>query len=1042
VSEKIPSRTETLVTPTKELTRGTTFAGRYEIIEELGRGGMGKVYRVEDTKIRAEIALKLINPEISSDKKTIERFSNELKMTRMISHRNVCRMFDLGEESGTYFITMEYVAGEDLKSQLRRMGQVPVGKAISIARQIAEGLAEAHRLGVIHRDLKPHNVMIDKEGNARIMDFGIARTLGGRELTGEGVIIGTPDYMSPEQAEGKPADARSDIYSLGVILYEMVTGQVPFEGETPFSVAMKHRTEAPLPPKKLNPQLPDDLNRLTLRCLEKAPEKRYQTADDFLADLARIEAGLPVPERTTSKHKPTVSREITVKFTPKKLFLPALILIVLVAAAVFLWQVLSKKAPASAPKIQNSIAVISFENLTGDSRYDSLIKAVPSLFITKFEAMGFSYVATWERLQDILRQLGKDTEKPIDTETGFAICRKEGIAALVVGKITKAGDVFATDIKVLDVDTKKSLTSATSQGQGEDSILLTQIDDLSSRVVQELGGGLPSTEAVPPVSEMATSSIEAYESYLKGNEAFYKKVLYGEAQKHYLRAVELDPDFVMAHLGLAQTYAQQGNRPALDKAMEKVIAHADRANPKEKLYIQAWSANWVERNPDKCYGIMREITKKYPREKEAHYWVGLNYSQSGRTSYEKAIYEFQTVLELDPHYAGALGDISFTYKLMGDFDKALEYAKRYVAAAPNEPSPLGDYLASLYLRMGQFDLAIEKCQEAISFKPDFNYALGNLVLAYGLKGDYKEALKWADEKISRSTLPMDKADGHLLKAFFEYWTGAFQKTHEDAEESRKAAEAIDSRPFDYWSYLLEGFAHLAQGNLIPAGGCFIQGCDIPMKDSRRPLVHRSTKEYLLGFTDLRQKKTGSTRARLGVMSGFLSEIQDPDDKKYVGSLLDLLRGEVMLGEGSVAEAIPLFEQHPSSYIEGYRVVHYQIDELAEISLSQPETAIARAYEIMGDTDKAIDVLEKLVRFDPGRKSLRLTSPNEYAIAWRLTPPQAYYDLGRLYEKKGINEKARENYRKFLDLWKDADPGQPEVEDARKRLAGLKGQATN
>lgn len=197
------SYTETLQIPIQELIRGTTLAGRYEIIEELGSGGMGNVYRVEDKKIKAEIALKLIKPEIAADKQTIERFSNELKTTRMISHRNVCRMFDLREDKGTYFVTMEYVHGEDLKSFIHRVGQFPVGKAISISKQVCDGLAEAHRLGVVHRDLKPSNIMIDKDGNARIMDFGIARSVSARGITGAGVMIGTPDYMSPEQVEGK-----------------------------------------------------------------------------------------------------------------------------------------------------------------------------------------------------------------------------------------------------------------------------------------------------------------------------------------------------------------------------------------------------------------------------------------------------------------------------------------------------------------------------------------------------------------------------------------------------------------------------------------------------------------------------------------------------------------------------------------------------------------------------------------------------------------------------------------------------------------------
>jgi serine/threonine protein kinase len=293
--EKIEA-TETIEAPKEVLTTGSTFVNKYQIIEELGRGGMGRVYRVLDKQLNEEIAIKLIKPDIGSDKKTIERFRNELKIAHKIVQKNIGRMFDLNEDKGTYYITMEYVPGQDLKGLIRQSGQLAIGTTISIAKQICDGLVEAHKLGVVHRDLKPGNIMIDKEGTVRIMDFGIARSLEAKGITGAGVMIGTPEYMSPEQVEGKEVDQRSDIYSLGVILYEMVTGRVPFEGDTPFTIGMKHKGEIPKNPKELNSQISDDLNNVILKCLEKDKEKRYQSAREVRSELSRIEKGIPTTE--------------------------------------------------------------------------------------------------------------------------------------------------------------------------------------------------------------------------------------------------------------------------------------------------------------------------------------------------------------------------------------------------------------------------------------------------------------------------------------------------------------------------------------------------------------------------------------------------------------------------------------------------------------------------------------------------------------------------------------------------------------------------
>jgi serine/threonine protein kinase len=334
-SDTAAAGTATFPTPSRGLERGTTFARRFEIIEEIGKGGMGTVYKAFDSKIREIVALKLLKPEIASDIEIIERFRNEIKLARQVSHRHVCRMYDLDEEWLSIYISMEYVPGEDLKSFIRRSGHLNEAKAVGLARQILEGLVEAHRLGVVHRDLKPQNIMIDRDGNAKIMDFGIARSLHTKGSTGTGVIIGTPEYMAPEQAEGRDVDHRVDIYALGAILFEMVTGRVPFEGETPLSIVLKHRSEPPADPRTLNAQVSDGLSRIILKCLEKSRERRYRTAAEALEDLTAIEKGLPSPTQVTARAKPVTTREITVKFTLKKLLWPGLPLFVAFAAAVF-----------------------------------------------------------------------------------------------------------------------------------------------------------------------------------------------------------------------------------------------------------------------------------------------------------------------------------------------------------------------------------------------------------------------------------------------------------------------------------------------------------------------------------------------------------------------------------------------------------------------------------------------------------------------------------------------------------------------------------
>jgi len=1000
-----PLFTETLQTSALRLIAGQLFAGRYQVIEELGKGGMGKVYRVLDTTLNEEVALKLIKPEIAADRKTLERFKNELKLARKVSHKNVGRMFDMGEEAGTHFITMEYVPGEDLKSSIRRFGPLPIVKSIAVAKQICEGLSVAHKIGIVHRDLKPSNIMIDKDGNVRIMDFGIARSIKDRGITGEGAVIGTPEYMSPEQVEGKEVDPRSDIYSLGIILYEMTTGTPPFEGDTPFTVGIKHKSEPPPDPRKINPHIPDELGRLLLECLEKEKNKRPPSADDVLSWLGEIESGISTTERSAASKRPRTLKELTVTLSIKKPYLALGVVLIVVAATLVIWGLLPKKERPKA-----SLAVISFENQTGESSFDYLQKAIPNLLITSLERSKNVEVMTWERMHDLLEQMGKPEADVIDKDLGFELCRREGVQAIVLGSYVMAGDTFATDVKVIDVATKSLLKSASSRGEGISSILKSQIDELSREISKGIG---ISAEAyrrkAQGIADVTTESLEAYQQYLKGKESFFK-FHFDEAKRCFDKALELDPRFAMAHYMLGQTYSQMGERDAANEAYTQAKTYSDRATEREKLFIESEYAKWLEGDSEKRLRLLKELAEKYPREREVHHELGLIYQT--REMYEEAVECYRRALELNPRNGYTLNSLGYIYSDMGDYEKAIGCFGRYAALSPGDANPV-DSMAEQYFRMGRLDEAVSKYEEALEIKPDFASRLG-LALVHAFREDYAQAQTQLDRYITLTSSPGRKAEGYLLKGLFSFYVGKKEEAFAFLAESRNFGDRARRASADY----TEGWMRFELGEFDLSRTYLRKAFDVFLSTFKGP-GWKAWAEFCIGFVDVRQGHLDSAESRLGSIKALMAELEIPSSINSNSIRRDWLQAEILMAQGSARNAAAILEKTAPQ-----TVPNLQTDSYGPYNMPFRRDVLARAYYQCGRLDEAISEYERLVAFIPREKD------------WHLIHPLYYFLLGGLYEKRHRTAEALKCYERFLSLWKDADPGTAEVDAAKKRVAAL------
>jgi len=1001
--------TETLQTPVRELTTGSIFAGRYQIIEELGHGGMGRVYKVFDQEVQAKMALKLVRPEVSADKNTIDRFRNELKIARDISHKNICRMYDLGREAGNYFITMEYVSGEDLKSFIRRSRQLVVGTAILIAEQVCDGLAEAHRVGVIHRDLKPGNIMIDKEGKAKIMDFGIARSVSAKGITGAGVMIGTPEYMSPEQVEGKEVDKHSDIYSLGIILYEMLTGQVPFEGDTPFTIGVKQKSEIPKDPKSLNAQIPQDLSRLVLKCLEKDKERRYQNADELKTNLEKIEKGIPTAERPVPKRKTSTARPITLTISRKKLFVPFFILVAIAIIGIGLFHFLSNRRVAP-PLLSGkpSIAVLPFENYSGDPSLENWRYGFPELLITGLSSSKYLKVLRQDEVSGVLKKLNLAEGKALTSDNIKKIAQEAEVTSLLEASFVKAGTNFIITATLVSGQTGETQATLSMKAQSIENILGGGLDGL----VKEIKKGLNITEEQMAsdidveIGKVMTRNPEALKYYIEG-ERFHLDTKCDEAIVSLKKAVELDPKFAMAYSILGACYENLGQFAQQKESLDEAFRLKDRMPPREYYLIQGSYYAQSEATYPKAIEMYKKVLDIYPDDYLANHRLAYTYGTL-LGELNLAIEQYSRILKSRPRDLLIYNNVAREYSGLGEKEKATETMKEFVAHNPGNDS--GHWRLSLYYIMQKrFDLAMQELDQAIAIRPDETMYTG-----WG-KGDffyYKDDPEEA-AKCYRIWLDNGKNDADKARAVVSINCVDILKGRPEEAQIRmkKPYQKLTEKIGPTWFDINRGLIDIA-GQMPELAFEEFKKADALVPESDVP-----NKRECYFWEAVAQLETGNlpeaeklTREIDRLIPGFM---------RKTNSSIPYLRGRLALARKNLPDALKFLEE-AVAHCPGEDPTDWpQINALYLDSL-------ALACLEMGDVDNALKNYEKVTLLTSGR------------FAWGNLYARSFYNLGKIYEKKGLRSKASENYEKFISLWKDCEPRfRPLVEDAGRRLAALK-----